>query len=157
MKFFFRFCRFVGIKGFGAVALLALPLVAQQTSVFPDQLQQRTKYPGLVINGVLNGKIIALQLGSNVIFDPATNTLGVSVPAGVPAIETYPITAAAATLPVAFAPLPNTLACYKNGLLMSAGVDYTLAGAVLTFLPDASGGPGNAPEPGDVFTCAYSH
>jgi hypothetical protein len=141
-----------------AVALAASCIAfAQQTAVYPEQLQQRTKYPGLVISAVLNGKIIALQLGQNVIFDPTSNTLGVAVSAPVPAIETYPITAAASTLPIGFTPVASTLLCYKNGLMMSAGVDYDLAANVLTFRPDASGGPGNAPVPGDVFTCAYSH
>jgi hypothetical protein len=69
----------------------------------------------------------------------------------VPAIETYPITAAAMTLPIGFAPVANTLACSKNGLLMSAGYDYTLDGNVLTFVP------ANAPQPGDLFTCSYQH
>ncbi len=76
--------------------------------------------------------------------------------AAVRAIETYPITAAAQTLALGFTPSASTLGCYRNGLRLSAGVDYTLAANVLSFMTDASGGS-NAPQPGDVFTCDYSH
>lgn len=146
------------------VALFALAEAAApppDTAVYLDQIQVRasagTRYPNLSVLAIIGGQVTPLQVGPGIILSTATNppTLGVAMLT--PAIETYPIAAAAQTLALAFAPAANTLACSKNGLLMSAGIDYTLAGNVLTFLPDAQGGPGNAPAVGDLFTCAYQH
>ncbi len=51
---------------------------------------------------------------------------------------------------LAQAPSPSTsLALYRNGLLMTAGVDYTLSGAVITFMT------GLAPQTSDTLSCSY--
>ncbi|HTB18998.1 MAG TPA: hypothetical protein VK708_12835 [Bryobacteraceae bacterium] len=47
-------------------------------------------------------------------------------------------------------PAPTaSLAVYRNGLLMTAGVDYTLGGAVITFMT------GLVPQTGDTLSCSY--
>lgn len=139
--------------------LLVLALLVQtpQTTV---RASTTTRYPALRLLALISGVWTPLQVGPGIILNTATNppTLGVAVASlPIPAVESYPITAAASTLTAAFVPAPNTMLCFKNGVLMSQGNDYTLAGAVLTFSPDASGGPGNAPAPGDLFTLAYWH
>jgi hypothetical protein len=46
-------------------------------------------------------------------------------------------------------PTPSTsLELYRNGLLLLAGVDYTLSGTVITFL-------NVVPQPGDTLLCSY--
>jgi hypothetical protein len=48
------------------------------------------------------------------------------------------------------APIPTTsLAVYRNGLLMTAGIDYTLSGAVITFMA------GLVPQSSDTLSCSY--
>lgn len=44
---------------------------------------------------------------------------------------------------------PTSLQVYRNGLLLSGGVDYDLSGQTITFRPGA------APAPGDVIGCWY--
>jgi hypothetical protein len=47
-------------------------------------------------------------------------------------------------------PSPTTsLAVYRNGLLLTAGVDYTLSGAVITFMT------GLVPQSSDTLSCSY--
>lgn len=47
-------------------------------------------------------------------------------------------------------PSPSTsLAAYRNGLLLTAGVDYTLSGAVITFMT------GLVPQTSDILSCSY--
>lgn len=47
-------------------------------------------------------------------------------------------------------PSPSTsLAVYRNGLLLSSGIDYTLSGAVITFLT------GGIPQTSDILLCSY--
>jgi len=47
-------------------------------------------------------------------------------------------------------PNPSTsLAVHRNGLLMTAGVDYTLSAAVITFMT------GLVPQSGDTLSCSY--
>ncbi len=43
----------------------------------------------------------------------------------------------------------NSLEVYRNGLLMSAGIDYTLSGAVITFMT------GLVPQSTDTLSCSY--
>jgi hypothetical protein len=46
-------------------------------------------------------------------------------------------------------PSPTTsLEIYRNGLLLSAGVDYTLSGPVITFITVV-------PQSGDTLICSY--
>jgi hypothetical protein len=48
------------------------------------------------------------------------------------------------------APGPSSsLALFKNGVLQKNGLDYTVAGNVITFLL------GSVPQPGDLLTCSY--
>lgn len=55
-----------------------------------------------------------------------------------------------ATYTLSHTPSPNTsLAVYRNGLRMSAGVDYTLSGAVITFVT------GLVPQSSDTLICSY--
>jgi hypothetical protein len=55
-----------------------------------------------------------------------------------------------AVFTLAQTPSPVTsLAVYRNGLLMSAGLDYTLSGAVITFMT------GLVPQPSDTLSCSY--
>jgi hypothetical protein len=50
------------------------------------------------------------------------------------------------------APSPGTsLALYRNGVLLTQGIDYTLNSAAITFLVDAT------PEPGDILTASYRY
>lgn len=42
----------------------------------------------------------------------------------------------------------SSLAVYRNGLLMSSGIDYTLSGAAITFVSVV-------PQSGDTLTCSY--
>ncbi len=46
---------------------------------------------------------------------------------------------------------PASLLLYLNGLLMTQGVDYTLSGSTITFLPAST------PETGDVLTASYRY
>jgi hypothetical protein len=55
-----------------------------------------------------------------------------------------------AVFTLAQTPSPITsLAVYRNGLLMSAGIDYTLSGAVITFVT------GLVPQSSDTLSCSY--
>ncbi|HEX5230150.1 MAG TPA: hypothetical protein VFW44_20700 [Bryobacteraceae bacterium] len=55
-----------------------------------------------------------------------------------------------ATFTLAQSPSPTTsLAVYRNGLRLSAGVDYTLSGSVITFLSGA------VPQTSDILLCSY--
>jgi hypothetical protein len=56
------------------------------------------------------------------------------------------------TFTLANAPSPqSSLALYRNGLFMTPGVDYTLNGAVVTFVAGAT------PQPGDIITASYRY
>jgi hypothetical protein len=48
------------------------------------------------------------------------------------------------------APIPSTsLAVYRNGIMLAAGVDYSLSGAVITFMT------GLLPQSTDILLCSY--
>ena len=55
-----------------------------------------------------------------------------------------------ATFTTSQTPAPTTsLAVYRNGLLMSSGIDYTLSGATITFLT------ASVPQTSDTLLCSY--
>ncbi len=55
-----------------------------------------------------------------------------------------------AVFTLAQSPSPTTsLALYRNGLLLTVGVDYTLSGAIITFTP------GLVPQSSDTLSCSY--
>jgi hypothetical protein len=83
----------------------------------------------------------------------ASYRLGVSIP-GVGFVDQQTPTGATngvnTTFTLSQTPSPSTsLAVFLNGLLMSAGVDYTLSGATITFLP------ASVPQSGDILLCSY--
>jgi hypothetical protein len=56
------------------------------------------------------------------------------------------------TFTVAFAPSPaNSLQLYRNGLRLDQGVDYTISGSTITFLPGA------VPQTGDILLASYRY
>lgn len=63
--------------------------------------------------------------------------------------ESFAILAPVDNLTLAKLPLPRTVRCYKNGMRLSEGYDYQVAGSVVTFGV-------NAPQASDLFTCDYS-
>ena len=53
------------------------------------------------------------------------------------------------TFSLANIPVGASLHLFRNGLFMTMGVDYTLSGQTITFLPNAG------PNPGDILTASY--
>jgi hypothetical protein len=83
----------------------------------------------------------------------ASYRLGVSIP-GIGFVDQQTPTGATNgvnnTFTVSQTPSPSTsLSVFLNGLLMSVGVDYTLSGTAITFLP------ASVPQPGDILLCSF--
>lgn len=108
------------------------------------------------INYTLSANSITFQAGSLPQTGDrllATYRLSVSIP-GVgfidPATPAGTINGVNATFTLSQSPSPTTsLAVYRNGLRLAAGVDYTLSGSVITFLAGA------IPQTNDTLLCSY--
>lgn len=89
---------------------------------------------------------------------PAILSVIPSAPTTAPAFAEVPTGAIDGTnlkFTLAFSPVPaNSLLLTRNGLVQAQGIDYTLAGNVITF----TASPTNAPQPGDfVIAAVYFH
>lgn len=129
---------------------LFLTLAQEATRIAIDQIRvpASTTQRILVFDTTGRGRFTSLPPEFSVTCDSQTNRCELVLAQNRPLqTQIIRVTSRLASLPLARVPLE--LRILRNGLELSEGVDYTLAGSVITFLPDST------PEDGDVVKIQY--
>lgn len=127
-----------------ALLILAVPLSAQ-TRARPEQLSTTTAAAGRVLVVLPDGRVAVADLGGMSIDTsgpvPVLRLLFQQQPTAVDVTVKPTAELAEYTLPAV--PAAGSLDIYRNGLLLTAGEDYTQAAAVVSFLAGARPGAGD--------------
>lgn len=124
--------------------LFAVALHAQSGTQIPiGSLKAATGAVQLTIV-LANGQVVVADVGSGLVLDVSgakpvlrvapTAPASTNVVGEVPVTKTDPL-----VFDLARAPKTGTLALYRNGVRQRLGLDYTLAGTTITFIPHYAG------------------
>jgi len=125
----------------------------QQTRVREGNIEGRPSQRGKVWVVVPNGFVMMADLDTSLVLDLSGPVPILRATLGKQArfvAQAFSPTAATASFTLSDTVIAGSLHVYRNGLLMADGIDYSAAGAVVTFLPV------QLPQGGDVIQFRYS-
>ncbi len=138
------------LAGVAWMIALAKAFSSAQTKTQPNQISAK----GLTVQ-----VLVVNQKGDVTFADiDSSLTLDVSGPkpvlkataAAVETVDVQVLTTATSVINLSKVPTdPRTIRCHRNGVLLSPGVDYSVTGGAITFVP------AQTPQPDDVMNTSY--